>query len=76
VTPRHALRHFPTTLAQLATVHPISWFQAVALGLLQGVTELFPVSSLGHTVLFPSLFGWIRWSGSSRDRSPPGWPSW
>jgi undecaprenyl-diphosphatase len=37
---------------------PISWFQAVVLGLLQGVTELFPVSSLGHTVLFPTLFGW------------------
>src|SRR5579862_4574469 len=33
-------------------------FQAVVLGLLQGVTELFPVSSLGHTVLFPTLFGW------------------
>lgn len=32
--------------------------QAVILGLLQGVTELFPVSSLGHTVLFPTLFGW------------------
>ena len=28
------------------------------LGLLQGVTELFPVSSLGHTVVFPALFGW------------------
>jgi len=28
------------------------------LGLLQGVTELFPVSSLGHTVIFPHLFGW------------------
>jgi undecaprenyl-diphosphatase len=37
---------------------PVSWFQAVVLGLLQGVTELFPVSSLGHTVLFPTLFGW------------------
>jgi len=36
----------------------ISYFQAVVLGLLQGVTELFPVSSLGHTVLFPTLFGW------------------
>jgi undecaprenyl-diphosphatase len=37
---------------------PISFFQSIVLGLLQGVTELFPVSSLGHTVLFPSLFGW------------------
>jgi undecaprenyl-diphosphatase len=39
-------------------VHPITTFQAVVLGVLQGVTELFPVSSLGHTVLFPTLFGW------------------
>jgi undecaprenyl-diphosphatase len=39
-------------------MEPISYFQAIVLGLLQGVTELFPVSSLGHTVLFPSLFGW------------------
>jgi undecaprenyl-diphosphatase len=38
----------------------ISYFQAVVLGLLQGVTELFPISSLGHTVLFPTLFGWNR----------------
>ena len=28
------------------------------IGLIQGVTELFPISSLGHTVLFPTLFGW------------------
>jgi undecaprenyl-diphosphatase len=39
-------------------VHTISYFQAIVLGLLQGVTELFPVSSLGHTVIFPTLFGW------------------
>ena len=38
--------------------NPITTFQAVVLGLLQGVTELFPISSLGHTVLFPTLFGW------------------
>ncbi|HEX4672942.1 MAG TPA: undecaprenyl-diphosphate phosphatase, partial [Solirubrobacteraceae bacterium] len=37
---------------------PLSYFQAVVLGVLQGVTELFPISSLGHTVLFPTLFGW------------------
>ena len=36
----------------------ISYFQAIVMGLLQGITELFPVSSLGHSVLFPSLFGW------------------
>jgi undecaprenyl-diphosphatase len=38
----------------------ISYFQAIVLGFLQGVTELFPISSLGHTVLFPTLFGWNK----------------
>ncbi len=36
----------------------LSYFQAIVLGLLQGVTELFPVSSLGHTVLLPALLHW------------------
>jgi len=36
----------------------ISYFQAIVIGLLQGVTELFPVSSLGHSVLIPGWFGW------------------
>ena len=36
----------------------MSYFQAVVLGLLQGVTELVPISSLGHTVLLPDWFGW------------------
>jgi len=39
-------------------VHPISYFQGAVLGLLQGVSELFPVSSLGHSVILPSLLGW------------------
>jgi undecaprenyl-diphosphatase len=39
-------------------VDPISYFQAAVLGLLQGVTELFPISSLGHSVILPNLFGW------------------
>ncbi len=30
----------------------------VLLALLQGVTELFPVSSLGHTVIIPGILGW------------------
>jgi undecaprenyl-diphosphatase len=37
---------------------PISYFQAAVLGLLQGVSELFPVSSLGHSVILPELLGW------------------
>jgi undecaprenyl-diphosphatase len=37
---------------------PISYAQAVVLGLLQGVSELFPVSSLGHSVILPRLAGW------------------
>jgi undecaprenyl-diphosphatase len=37
---------------------PISYFQGAILGLLQGVSELFPVSSLGHSVILPKLLGW------------------
>ena len=33
-------------------------WQTMFLALLQGVTELFPISSLGHTVILPGLFGW------------------
>ncbi len=49
----------------------ISTFQAIVLGVLQGATELFPVSSLGHTVLFPTLFRWhnvVAWQ--SQPESP------
>lgn len=36
----------------------LSLFQAIVLGAAQGITELFPISSLGHSVLLPGLFGW------------------
>jgi undecaprenyl-diphosphatase len=39
-------------------MHPISYVQALILGLLQGASELFPVSSLGHSVVLPRLLGW------------------
>jgi undecaprenyl-diphosphatase len=39
-------------------VHPISYLQALLLGLVQGASELFPVSSLGHSVVLPRLLGW------------------
>jgi len=34
------------------------------MGVIQGVTELFPVSSLGHGVLVPALFGWHNLVGT------------
>jgi undecaprenyl-diphosphatase len=39
-------------------MHPISYLQAAILGLLQGTAELFPISSLGHSVILPRLLGW------------------
>jgi undecaprenyl-diphosphatase len=48
----------------------ITYGQAIVLGVLQGVTELFPISSLGHTVIFPNLFGWsniVRWQSQAES---------
>lgn len=39
----------------------LSYAEALLVGALQGVTELFPVSSLGHSVLLPALVGG-RWA--------------
>ena len=36
----------------------MTYFQAIVIGALQGISELFPVSSLGHSVLLPAFFGW------------------
>jgi undecaprenyl-diphosphatase len=48
----------------------VSYFQAIVIGVIQGVTELFPVSSLGHSVL---LAGWLGWdsllNGQAADES-------
>jgi undecaprenyl-diphosphatase len=59
------------TLALAASNHGFTTFRAIVLGLLQGVSELFPISSLGHTVLFPKLFGWNQIVAfESRPESP------
>lgn len=39
-------------------MEPISYFQAIVLGAIQGIAEPFPISSLGHAVIVPSLLGW------------------
>jgi undecaprenyl-diphosphatase len=46
--------------------------EAIVVGLIQGVTELFPVSSLGHNVLIPALIGgsWAQDLNVSAPESP------
>ena len=50
----------------------ITYPEAIVVGLLQGVTELFPVSSLGHSVLIPALVGgrWAHDLSVSAPESP------
>jgi undecaprenyl-diphosphatase len=50
----------------------LSYSEALVVGLIQGVTELFPLSSLGHSVLIPALVGgqWARDLNVSAPNSP------
>ena len=52
--------------------HHLTYLEAVVTGLIQGVTELFPVSSLGHNVLIPALIGgsWASALNVSAPNSP------
>lgn len=50
----------------------LSWLEASTIGLMQGVAELFPVSSLGHSVLLPAVIGgsWAKDLNVSSPESP------
>lgn len=50
----------------------LSYVEAILVGALQGVTELFPVSSLGHSILLPALAGgrWAQDLNVSAPESP------
>ena len=52
--------------------HHLSWLEAGVIGALQGAAELFPVSSLGHSVLIPAMIGgsWARDLNVSTPESP------
>jgi undecaprenyl-diphosphatase len=52
--------------------HHLSWLEAGVVGAFQGVAELFPVSSLGHSVLIPAWIGgsWARDLNVSTPESP------
>jgi undecaprenyl-diphosphatase len=53
-------------------VPTLTYPEAMVVGLIQGVTELFPLSSLGHNVLIPALIGgtWARDLNVSKPESP------
>ncbi|MHB1491354.1 MAG: undecaprenyl-diphosphate phosphatase [Cellulomonas sp.] len=51
----------------------LSFLQAIVIGLLQGVTELFPISSLGHSILVPAWLGGT-WATLVTDQSNPKSP--
>lgn len=53
----HDIFSQPDPLSVLA-LGGLTYLQALVLGIVQGVSELFPVSSLGHSVVLPALFGW------------------
>ncbi|MEI7777829.1 MAG: undecaprenyl-diphosphate phosphatase [Actinomycetes bacterium] len=51
----------------------LTYLQAIVIGLLQGVTELFPISSLGHSVLLPAWLGgsWAKLAASQSTAESP-----
>jgi undecaprenyl-diphosphatase len=53
-------------------VSELSYLEAIVVGAFQGVTELFPVSSLGHSILVPALVGgrWAHDLNVSASESP------
>jgi undecaprenyl-diphosphatase len=55
-----------------ALSNQLSWLEAGVIGAMQGVTELFPVSSLGHAVLIPAVIGgsWAQDLNVSSPESP------
>jgi undecaprenyl-diphosphatase len=72
-----ATRRIP---GQCATRHPIaslpmntiSYLEAIVMGGIQGISELFPVSSLGHSILIPAIIGgqWARDMSVTAPQSP------
>ena len=50
----------------------LNYLEAIVVGAFQGVTELFPVSSLGHSILVPALVGgrWAQDLSMTAEKSP------
>lgn len=58
--------------ADFSEVERLTWLEALVIGGLQGVAELFPVSSLAHSILLPAVVGgsWARDLNVSAPESP------
>jgi undecaprenyl-diphosphatase len=49
--------HFIAASSSNPSIYHMTFLQAIVIGLIQGFFELFPLSSLGHTVLIPAWIG-------------------
>src|SRR5215472_15363854 len=70
---RMARRHRARVTRPIGTeMSHLTFLEAAVVGLIQGVSEMFPVSSLGHNVLIPALVGgsWARDLNVATPESP------
>jgi undecaprenyl-diphosphatase len=69
----NALLATAVPLSHHHVVHHMTFLQATVIGAIQGITELFPVSSLGHSVLVPHWIGgsWATLVGKPSDHKSP-----
>ena len=60
--------HFIAASSPNSSIYHMTFLQAIVIGLIQGFFELFPLSSLGHTVLIPAWIGG-NWATLVRQES-------
>src|ERR1019366_2225580 len=70
--PGAAQRSTPSILSEGPGMTHLTYLEAAVVGLIQGVSEMFPVSSLGHSVLIPAIVGgaWARDLNIAATESP------
>src|ERR1039457_4220394 len=70
--PRAGTRSTSSILSEGPGTTPLTSLEAAVVGLVQGVSEMFPVSSLGHNVLIPAIIGgaWARDPNVATPESP------